>query len=148
VPSTPSLPSARAEAERPTGRREYESFEWYEVLRGVAQGTVAFNEVGTFSGRPDSIIIEVITASVEIRFRNRGEAPGSVALFTTAGVREFHVSAEIVEMRDPGFGGGQVVLAIGRYASRAIERRQSRRGPLLTDVRPREQGAPEQLEPR
>ncbi len=146
--SAPRAVRARGEAERPPGRREYTSYDQHETITAILPAVATFSEVGTFSGRPDRIVFTIGGFPVEVRLRNRGEAPGSVTrMLNTAQTIELP-GAEIVEARDPTGAGTQTVNAVGFYASRHIERRTSRRGPLLTDVRARDQGAPEQLNPR
>jgi len=128
-PSVPSYPPPRASAELPAGHREYESFDNYESQRLVLAATTAFQEIISFSGTPESIIIDATAAGVDVRFRNLGEAAPNFIRLEGAGERRFQLRARIVEARDPTGAGGQGVTATGRYASRSIDVRADRRGP-------------------
>lgn len=148
MPCTPPAVGARREAERPTARREYESFDWYEAATLVVPITGVFTEVITFSGMPDSIQLHTGSASTQYRLRNPGEPPGSQLFFEANTTIDLKMGARIVEAANPTAAAGLRVNVTGRYGSRNIDRRTSRRGPLASDVRARDQGAPEQLEPR
>lgn len=139
MPSTPGYPVERPSAQRPAGRREYESFDQAESGNITLAASTAFQEVITFGGRPESIIIDVSAAGVEVRFRNRGTAAAAPVRIQAAGERRFQVTAEIVEARDPAGVGTQLVTATGRFASRQIDVRSnfpgpSRELPMLEDA--------------
>lgn len=129
MPSTPSYPTSRQSAKRREPIRTGDSFDWYESARLVLAASTAFQEVITFSGRPESIILDTTAAAVEFRLRHRGEAPGSAIRIEGIATRVLDVSAEIVEARDPAGVGGQGVTATGRFMSRSIDIRADRRGP-------------------
>jgi len=129
MPSVPSYPTCRPTAQHPAAGREYESFDQYESASVTLAASAVFQEVLTFSGTPESIVVDVSAAGVEVRFRNRGEAAFSPILIQGAGERRFQVRAQIVEARDPAAGGGQLVTATGRFASRSIAVRENRPGP-------------------
>lgn len=148
MPSVPSFPRARQEAERPTAGREYESFESVEPFTAVLPAGTAFTEIAPFSGTTDSVLVHATAAGIEVRVRRRGEAPGRAFTLPANDVVELRTGAESLEARDSGGVGGQTVIVLGRFASRTIERRVSRRGPLASDMRPRDQAAPELIEPR
>jgi len=131
VPSVPAFPERRETAQRAEARRTTESFDWYESARIVLAASTVFQEIITFSGRPDSIILDTTAAGVEFRLRNRGTAPGSALRIEGIATRVLDVSAEIVEARDPGGVGGQGVTATGRWASRNIDVRDNRPGPNI-----------------
>jgi hypothetical protein len=148
MPSAPGPIDARQEAERPAARREYESFDWYEAATLTLAANATFQEVITFSGRVGRVDVEISAGPLNLRFRNRGEAAGSSIRLTATGVHELRNVCEIVEIQDPAGGGTQVVTATGWHPLRHIDRRESRRGPTLSDVRPRDQAPPEQIELR
>jgi hypothetical protein len=147
-PSVPSFPTARGEAERPTARREYTSVEAVDSGSAILPAGAGFIEVAQFGAPPDSITVYTNSAFTQLRLSNRGEAPRTTGIFAGTAPIELQVRCDRVEAADPTGAGAGRVTALGRYASRNIDRRESRRGPLDSDVRPREQGAPEQLEPR
>ena len=128
-PSVPSYPAPRESAELPAGHREYESFDNYESQRIVLAASTAFQEVISFSGTPESIIIDATAAGIDVRFRNLGEAAPNFIRLEGAGERRFQLRARIVEARDPAGAGGQGITATGRYASRSIDVRADRAGP-------------------
>lgn len=129
APSTPGYPAERASAQRLAGGRDYESYDQVESnVITLAAGT-AFQEVITFGGRPESILIDASAAGIDVRFRHRGEAPFAPSRILHAGETRFQVSAEIVEARDPAGAGGQLISVHGRFASRSIDTRQARPGP-------------------
>lgn len=129
APSAPGYPRERATAQRAEGRRTTESFDWYESARLVLAASTVFQEVISFSGRPDSIVLDATATGVEFRLRNRGGPPGSIIRIEGIAQRDLQVSAEIVEARDPAGAGGQGVTATGRWASRNIDERSNRGGP-------------------
>lgn len=129
MPSTPTYPSCRPTAQHPAGGREYESFDQYESNSITLAASTVFQEVITFSGTPESIVVDVSAVNVEVRFRNRGEAAFSPIRIQSAGERRFQVRAQIVEARDPTGAGAQLVTATGRFASRSIAVRENRPGP-------------------
>lgn len=129
APSTPGFPEPRASAQRPAGRREYESYDNAESAFITLAASTVFQEVITFGGRPESIIIDASAAAIEVRFSNRGQAPRAPVRLQHAGETRFQVAAEIVEARDPAGAGGQLVTAIGRYASGGIDVRNNFGGP-------------------
>jgi len=129
MPSVPAKVQSRASAKRREGSRTSESFDWYESARLVLAAGTTFQEVITFSGRPESIILDTTAAGVEFRLRHRGEAAGSNIRIEGIATRVLDVSAEIVEARDPAGVGGQGVTATGRFMSRSIDVRADRRGP-------------------
>jgi hypothetical protein len=148
VPSAPGPINSRPEAENPTARREYESFDWYEEISGVLAAGTAFVELGTFSGKPDRIRARVSASSADIRLRNPGEAAGSPIRVRLSEDENVYAGSRIVEARDPAGAGGATVFVTGFFHSRHIDRRESRRGPTLSDVRARAEAPPEQIEPR
>jgi hypothetical protein len=129
MPSTPGFPAERPTAQRPAANREVESFESAESGAITLAASTVFQEVITFGGRPDSIIIDASAAAIEVRFRNRGEAARAPIRVQGAGERRYQIMAEIVEARDPAGAGGQLVTATGRWASRAIDVRSNNPGP-------------------
>lgn len=142
------MPAARVEAERATARREYESFDSHDTVLATVLTTTAFVDAATFGNRPERITIDVNPAGVfGVRFRNRGEAPTSRIDVISAGRITFPFGYEIVELQQT-FTASAVFTVIAHYPTRAIDRRVSHRGPLASDVRARDTGAPEQLEPR
>lgn len=148
MPSVPSFPAPRREAERPTAGREYESFDWYEeIIANVPAGS-AFSEIGRFSGRPGKVILRSRLATAEIRFRRLGGPPGDAIRVRSTDVFEVATGEQIVEARDVAGAGGDSVQVTGLIPTRHIDRRDTAPGPRLSDVRAREQGAPEQLDPR
>jgi hypothetical protein len=148
VPSAPRAIAARREGEKPTARREYESYDWYEGVNvAVPAGTTPV-PLFTFSGMPDRIMVYMSGGTHFVRLRNPGEAAGAEIVLTGLTQLEFRVGARIVEIRDATGAGGSNANIVGYYGTRSIDRRASRRGPLASDVRARDQGAPEQLEPR
>ena len=129
MPSTPGYPGERATAKRREAQRTGESFDWYESQRIVLAASTLFQEVITFSGRPESIILDTTATGVEFRLRHRGEAAGTPIRIEGIATRVLDVSAEIVEARDPAGAGGQGVTATGRFMSRGIDVRAHRAGP-------------------
>lgn len=130
MPSTPGYPRSRTTAQRAEARRTSESFDWYESNRIVLAASTLFQEVISFSGRPDSIVLDSTATGVEYRLRNRGGPPGSPIRVEGIAQRDLQVSAEIVEARDPAGAGGQGFSATGRWSSRNIDERSNRGGPL------------------
>jgi hypothetical protein len=147
-PSVPSFPGARQEAERPPGRREYESFDSYEHTDFVVPAGTGFVVAMTFSGLPDRIRVRTTNNGYIVRLTNPGETPQNPVAVFISELSVFPTPARIVECRDPGGAGGGTISVTGYYATRNIDRRVSRRGPLASDVRARDQGAPEQISPR
>jgi len=129
MPSAPPKIGERATAKRREPTRTSESFDWYESARIVLAAGTAFQEVVTFSGRPESIILDTTAVGVDFRLRHRGESAGSVIRIEGIATRVLDVSAEIVEARDPAGVGGQGVTATGRFMSRNIDVRAHRAGP-------------------
>jgi len=148
VPSAPKAIPARREAERPTARREYESFDNYQHADFVVPAGTAFVEAIQFSGLPERLRVRSTNNGYQVRLRNPGEPPQDPMAVFVSEITNIPLGARIVECRDPGGAGGGTISITGYWPSRAIDKRTSRRGPLASDVRPREQGAPEQLEPR
>jgi hypothetical protein len=147
-PSVPSFPTARVEAERPNARREYEHFDQAENWEFTVPAGTVFVTAVTFSGRPDLFYIRNVGTQLSLRFREPGEAGGPRLVVGANSDLTIRTCSRIVEVLDPAGGGGQFLAGYALYHTRNIDRRESRRGPLASDVRPREQGAPEQLEPR
>jgi hypothetical protein len=129
MPSTPGFPPSRDTATRPASRREHQSFDGHDSGFLTLAASAAFQEVITFGGRPDSIVIDSTAAGINIRFRNRGEAPRGPIRLDSAGEKRFELSAEIVEAQDPTGAGGQIITATGRWASRGIDVRNNYPGP-------------------
>jgi len=134
MPSTPSYPAERATAKRREPGRTAESFDWYESARLVLAASTVFQDVVTFSGRPESIILDATAAGVEFRLGHRGEAFGTPIRIEGIATRVLDVSAEIVQARDPAGVGGQGVTATGRFMSRGIDVRANRQGPERSRV--------------
>jgi hypothetical protein len=147
-PSAPGPIARREEAERPPGRREYESFDSQETtIIAVPAGGVAV-DVFTFSGLPDSIELTTGGGSHAYRLRNPGEPPTGEALIPANTPVQTRTGYRTIMVRDLSGAGGQNLSITGRYGSRNIDRRVSRRGPLASDVRTRDQAPPEQIAPR
>jgi len=128
-PSAPGGPATRPIAKREAARREYESFDGSESASITLAATTVFQEVITFGGRPDSIIVDSSAAAIEFRFRDRGQPARAPIRVQAAGERRLQIGAEIVEARDPAGAGGQFVTATGRWASRSIDVRMQNAGP-------------------
>lgn len=148
MPSAPEKIGARGEAERPPATREYESSDQFEGFEFTLAAGAGFQQVVQFAGRPDAIVLRVVGTQLRVRFREPGEAANQPYVIQGGTTEEFKVAGRIVEMQDPGAAGTQFVSGYGRYASRHIERRQGRRGPLRTTVHDYETAAPEQVTPR
>jgi len=129
MPSAPSYPGERPTAKRREPGRTAESFDWYESGRLVLAASTVFQDVITFSGRPESIVLDATAVGVEFRLGHRGEAFGTPIRIEGIAQRDLQVSAEIVQARDPAGVGGQGVTATGRFMSRGIDVRANRRGP-------------------
>jgi hypothetical protein len=129
APSAPGFPRPRESATRPASRREHQSFDGHDSGFLTLAAVATFQEVITFGGRPDSIVIDSTAAGINIRFRNRGEAPRNPIRLDSIGEKRFELSAEIVEAQDPTGAGGQIITATGRWASRGIDTRNNYPGP-------------------
>lgn len=129
MPSYPGRPPEQPTTERPSAVRNFESFEWYEAGSLVLAANALFQEIITFSGRPDSIEISTIGGPLNFRLRNRGQAAGTPINIPNAGTHNFRLAAEIVEVQDPLGAGAQRASVIGRFASRHIDVRNNRPGP-------------------
>lgn len=101
-----------------TGRREYETLDWYEELLFLIPAGAAFVEAGRFATRPDKIVVRTNLSSVEIRLRPRGGAPGDFIRVRVAEPLTFPTGAEVVEARDPAGVGGQTIFITGLYNSK------------------------------
>jgi len=124
-PPDPARPGEARGNPRQTADRTYESFEWYESFTATLAAGTAFADAGAFSGRPDSILFQSNTAGIDVRFRNRGEAPGSPIRVNVTGTQTVAIAAEVVEARDPAGVGGQVLVVIGRFVHRSALHRIS-----------------------
>jgi|GEM_PF-3365819 len=129
MPSAPKKIGGRPSATGPAARREYESFDWYEAATRTVAANTTFQEVITFSGKVARVDIEISAGPLNLRFRYRGEAPGSAIRLGAIGLHSFHNECEIVEVQDQSGVGGQLVRAIGHHPARGIDVRTDRRGP-------------------
>jgi hypothetical protein len=131
-PSAPGYPPGGPHYHAPVSQREHESYEWYDSASLTLAATTAFQELIEFAGAVDSVMIQTNTTGLEFRFRYRGEPGGQPIRLLVTGFQSINVACEIVEVRDDTGAGGQIATAIGRYANRAIERRQHRMGPTYS----------------
>jgi len=102
---------------RPAPGREYTSFDGLEEANLTLAAGTAFQEIITFSGRPDSITVTTIGSTVDIRIRDRGRGPGRISRFIASSVAPLLIPGEIVEARDSAGVGGMLVVVRGLYAS-------------------------------
>ncbi len=130
TPPDPALPGEARGTPRQTADRTYESFEWYESFMFTVPAGTTFVDAGAFSGRPDSIQFQVSAIGTDVRFRNRGEAPGATIRVNVTGTQNIAVAAEVVEIRDPAGAGGQVIVVIGRFVHRSALHRSGVQAPV------------------
>ena len=148
MPSVPPAVTPRREAESPTARREYDAYETTETPRFTVPAGTEFVLAAQFSGRPDVLQISHSGANLVFQIQNRGGSNRYLWVATSTAFDGRIPGREEVWVRDTTGAGAQTVNIVGLWGSHAIERRRSNSGPQTADVRPREQGAPEQLELR
>ena len=112
-PATYPPSRARALGAQPAIAEKYER---YESTTFTVPAGANFVEAFRFSGRPDTIRLVVDTSALEVRFRIRGRAAGTVARVLPNAAQQTWPSAEIVETRDPLGGGNQSLTIIGFWA--------------------------------
>ena len=129
MPSAPRHPAERPTTFRAPSRREYESYDSYEVIEFTVPAGTTFVEAGRFSGIADRIRTRNSAGTLEWRFREEGQPPGGAMRVLGDQWEDHHVRARIVEVRDPAGVGGQTALAEGLFGSRAIDVRRHEGGP-------------------
>lgn len=115
MPSAPPAPPERhyANGAAPVVSEKHER---YEHISGTLAASTTFQEIGRFSGTPDSIDLTASASGMEIRLADVARNEVSSYLTTANVTIETHVSRRIVEARDPAGTGGQTVRAIGKWA--------------------------------
>lgn len=111
---------------RPAGR-DYPAgavparFPRYES-RALTLAAVATRQlVAQFSGRPDRIDLHTSAAGLQFFLRNRAEEQNTPIILRAAGPYETDISKELVEVVDPTGAGGQLVTAVGVWATESTQ---------------------------
>jgi len=91
------------------------SFPRYDSGTLTLAASTAFQQVRSFSGRPDRIDLHASAAGVEFRLRNKGQDQSSTVVTRAAGPYETDASFDLVEARDPAGAGGQFVSVVGYW---------------------------------
>lgn len=109
--------------------RTAESFESIEGVSATLAGGTGFTTLGTFSGRPDSVLVRnFANGNIFVRFRDVvGPATSEVPLAANS-MQEFRFGRRIVEARDAAGAGGQFVAAMARFIFRGPAIRENGQG--------------------
>lgn len=95
-----------------------EKFGRYEATAGFVAVADTDTEVITFSGRPDSIVLQARVADALVTLRSRAGSETHVIPVVAGAPVETHIAREVVIARERVAAGGAELSVIGKWAER------------------------------